>query len=234
MSLLTIVQEASGLIGVPEPVSVASSSDVLTRRLFRLANQAGRELARWHDWQNLITLRQYTTIAQQEQTGAIPADDYGRMVYNPEIWDTSANQRLTGPTPQRYRQILRNGVAIAGPGYWWLQENELNVLPIMAAGHEITFEYVSKRWARTSTGTPKEAFTADSDAAAVPEELVVLEIIWRFQQSQGLAQYAESLKTCEMEKERVASSDRASGRIRTESLADMPAGHQMYYGHVIS
>ncbi len=59
---------------------------------------------------------------------------------------------------------------------------------------------------------------ADTDTTVVPvfEELLVLEIIWRFRQSRGFAQYAEDMATCEREKERAASSDRGTGRIRTE------------------
>ncbi|WP_125461816.1 MULTISPECIES: hypothetical protein [Rhodomicrobium] len=217
MTLLSIVREAAVALGLPEPSAVASSNDLAVKKLLVFANQAGRQLARYHDWQNLIVEQQFTTLAQQEQTNALPPADYDRLVYNPEIWDRSSNLRLFGPVPQRYWQRALAGIATGTPGYWRIIGNQLNVLPVMAAGHNLAFEYISKRWAQSAGGTRQDSFMADTDTALVPEHLIALEIIWRFRQSRGFAQYAEDMSTAEREKEKAAAADRGTGRIRTES-----------------
>jgi len=216
MSLLTIVQDAAVLLGLQQPTAVIASTDLATKKLLKLANQAGRELSRYHDWQALIVEQAYTSIATEEQTNALPSTDYGRMVYNPEIWDRTSNIRIVGPTPQRYWALLKTGVAGGLSGYWRIIGNELRILPVMSAGHTLGFEYISKRWAESGAGVRQETFLNDSDTALVPEDLITLEIIWRFRQSRGFAQYAEDLSTCEREKEKAAAADRGTGRIRTE------------------
>ncbi len=140
------------------------------------------------------------------------------MVYNPEIWDRTSNLRIAGPTPQRYWALLKSGVTTGGvSGYWRILGNQLHVLPVMTAGHTLGFEYITKRWAESASGDPQESFMADTDTAKVSEDLITLEIIWRFRHSRGFAQYAEDLSTCEREKEKAASADRGTGRIRPES-----------------
>jgi hypothetical protein len=220
MTLLSIVQDAAVILGLPEPSAVVSSTDLATKKLLKYANQGGKELAKYHDWQALIIEKTFTTLATEEQTNALPPADYGRMVYNPEIWDRTSNLRLTGPTPQRYWALLKTNISVGGvTGYWRILGNQLRVLPAMTAGHTLGFEYISKRWAQSSGGSRQESFMADTDTALISEDLITLEVIWRFRQSRGFAQYAEDLSTCEREKEKAAAADRGTGRIRPESSA---------------
>lgn len=216
MTLLSIVADAAVSLGLPEPSAVTSSTDLATKKLYRFANQAGKQLVRYHEWQALIVEQEFTTLAQEEQTNALPPVDYGRMVARPEVWDRTSNLRLFGPTPQRYWQLMKSGFASGTPGYWRILGNQMHIFPALEAGHELAFEYVSKRWVNSASGDPQEEFMADTDVSLLSEEILTLEIIWRFRQSRGFAQYAEDLATCEREKEKIAAADRALGRIRTE------------------
>lgn len=217
MTLLSIIQDAAVTLGLPEPSAVASSADLATKKLLRMANQAGRQLMKYHDWQNLIVEQSFTTLATQEQTNALPPNDYDRLVYNPEVWDRTSNLRLAGPVPQRYWQRILANTSTGSPGYWRILGNQLNVLPALTAGHTLAFEYISKRWANNASGDSQDSFMADTDVSLIPEDLIVLEVIWRFRQSRGFGQYAEDMSTCEREKEKAAAADRGTGRIRTES-----------------
>lgn len=217
MSLLTIVQDAAVILGLTQPTAVVLSPDLATKKLLRFANQGGKALTKYHDWQTLIVEQTFISLATEEQTNALPPADYGRMIYNPEIWDRTSHIRLVGPTQQRYWALLKSGIAGGLSGYWRILGNQLRILPVMSAGHTLGFEYISKRWAQSSGGTRQEAFLADTDTALVPEDLITLEIIWRFRHSRGFAQYAEDLSTCEREKETAAAADRGTGRIRPES-----------------
>ncbi len=220
MSLLSICQEAASQLGLRQPSTIVGSTDITAQILFRFANQAGKELMRYHDWQNLIEEVTFTSLATQEQTGALPSADYDRMVYNAEVWDRTNDIRFAGPAPQRLWQRIKVSSISGITGCWRIIGNELNILPVQSAGNTIAFEYISKRWAASSGGTPQSSFMADTDEARISEDLLVLEMVWRFRQSRGFAQYAEDLSTCEREKEKAAARDRGTGRIRVETNAD--------------
>jgi hypothetical protein len=223
MTLLTICQEAASELGLRQPDVISGSTDLTAQILFRLANQVGKHLMGYHDWQALIVEQSWTSLATQEQTDALPPADYDRLIYNPEFWNATSNQRFVGPTPQRYWRQLSNGVITAGaPGYWRLIGNQLHILPVMTAGQTIEFEYISKRWARSGDGDEQSAFMADTDTTLLDEELFVLEMVWRFRKSRGFGQYAEDLETAEREKELRASRDRGTGRIRPSGGRDGP------------
>jgi hypothetical protein len=217
MTLLSIVADASVILGLPEPSAVASSTDPATKKLMRFANQAGKELMRYHDWQALIVEQEFAALATEEQTNAIPPVDYDRLVYNPVVWDRSAHLQLAGPTPQRYWSLIKSGIGSGVSGYWRLIGGQMHVLPVMTAGNTLAFEYISKRWARSAGGDPQREFLADTDTSLVSEDLLILELVWRFRHSRGFAQYAEDMSTCEREKEKAAAADRGTGRIRPES-----------------
>ena len=236
MSLITICQDTASALGLRQPATIAGSSDLTAQILFRLANEAGRHLKGYHDWQNLIVQKTFTSLATQEQTNALPstgAAQYDRMVYNAEVWNRTSNQRFWGPMPQRYWERLASGLVTAGaPGYWRIIGNQLNILPVMTAGQTIAFEYITKNWCQSSGGTGQTAFAADTDTAKIDEELFVLEMVWRFRKSRGFAQYAEDMETCEREKEKAAARDRGTGRIRPESNWSGGPPSPFFGGHI--
>lgn len=215
MTLLSIVQGAAEALSLPEPDAVVTSNDRSIRKLLRFANQAGKQLARYHDWQDLIVEQEFPALDQRIQTNALPPIDYDRMLYRPVIWDRSENRKLIGPTDQKTWARLQTGVGLGGTGYWRILGSQLHIIPSPAPGNSICFEYISKRWVLSQFGENGEIFTDDTDTCRVPafEDLLELELIWRFQQSSGFAEYAENMKTCEKEKELAAAADRGSGEV---------------------
>lgn len=217
MSLISICQDAASELGLRQPATIVGSTDLTAQILYRLANASGKQLARYHDWQALTVEQTFTTLAQTEQTDALDPDDFDRMIYNAEVWNRSTDTRFTGPTPQRVWQRLQTGIGISGATGWWrIKNSQLNVYPAPSAGETLAFEYISKRWARSSGGTEQEKFLADTDTTVLDEDLITLEMIWRFRQSRGFPQYAEDMATCEREKEKAAARDRGTGRVRPE------------------
>lgn len=221
MALLDIVRKVAPRLGLRRPSAVVNSTDLTSQTLHELLNEEGDELARYHDWQNLIVSQTYTTVAQVEQTGALPAD-YDRLAYNVEIWNRSLNQRYVGPTPQRVRQELQSGITGGVSGWWWIQGNELQIYPAPTAGQTIAFEYISKNWCRSAAAVGQSEWLADTDVAVIPERLFELGLRWRFQQLKGLATYAESMSTYERVKEKAAARDRGTGRIRPSRTDGFP------------
>lgn len=220
-NLLDIIRKVTPRLGLKRPSAIVGATDLTSQMLLEFANQEGDELSRYHDWQNLIVEQTYTTVAQVEQTGALDSDDYDRLPFNVEIWNRSSDQRYTGPTPQRIRQLLKSSGVTAGvAGWWWIQGNELQIYPAPTAGQTIAFEYITKNWCESVGGTAQSEWLADTDVPRIPARLLELGLIWRFQQSRGLATYAESMSTYEREKEKAASRDRGSGRMSSAGAHD--------------
>ena len=216
MSLLTIIQKVAPRIGLRKPQAVVGSTDLTTQTLWELANEEGDELARFHAWQALNVEKTFTTLAQVEQTNALPSDDYDRLARNVEIWNRTLNLRYTGPTPQRVWQQLQQGTSGGVVGFWRILNGELCIYPAPTAGQTLGFEYISKNWCASNTGTPQSEFMADTDVALLPERIMILGLRWRWKASKGFA-YAEDMETYEREKEKAAANDRGSGRIRSDN-----------------
>lgn len=213
MALLDIAQRAASRLGLRQPQAVVGSQDLTAQLLLEFANQEGEELARYHDWQALTVQKTFTTLAQVVQTNALPADDYDRLVYSPQIWNRSLNLQYRGPTNSAKWQQLQSGVGAGIAGWWRIVGGELNIYPAPTAGQTLAFDYVSKNWCEDSSGTAQDLYMADTDVALVPERLILLGMVWRYRHSRGFAQYAEDMATAEREKEKAASRDRGSGRI---------------------
>lgn len=231
-TLLDICQKVAPRLGLRRPTAIVGVTDLTSQLLLEFANEEGEELSRYHEWQKLIVQKSYTSIAQVEQTNALPSDDYDRLTRNVEIWNRTTNQRYVGPTPQRARQRLQSGIVGGVPGWWWILGDELNIYPAPTAGQTIAFEYVSKNWCVSAAAAAQSEFLADTDEPVLPRNLFILGIRWRFQQSRGLATYAESLSTYERMKERVATNDRGTGVIRPQSRTDNLPDYPTWNGTV--
>lgn len=223
MALLDMVQNAAAQLGLRQPQAVVGSTDLTTQILLRFAQQEGKELARYHDWQNLIVQRTFTSLNQVIQTGAIPAD-YDRLMYNVEIWNRSTNQRYSGPTPQRDWAQMMAGFVGGIPGFWRLIGNQLNLFAAPDAGQTIAFEYITKNWCQSNAAVGQALWKADTDVALLSEDLMTLGMIWRYRASRGFPQYAEDMSTYEREKEKAASRDRGTGRIHGANNGGWPPG----------
>lgn len=199
MSLLTLIQDASKMIGLSSPTAVVSSADQRVLELLVMANVSGEDLSTRYDWQELTRTASWSstgTIAQGTITSATIASDFGRFV-DDTFWDRSTRIPIGGPaTSQEWQSDLSS--AIVSPPYKFIvQNNVLYVGPTpIAAGNTLVFNYITKNWCASSAGTAQSAFAADDDVTLIPEKLFKLDLIWRWKSSKGLA-YAEDLENAE-------------------------------------
>lgn len=221
MALINIIQDAASQLGLRQPSVVVGSTDRTARTLLRFANQEGKSLAKYHDWQALIVSASHTSLATSVQTGAL-GTDYDRLIRNPEFWNTSLNQKYLGPTPSTTWLRLQQGITGGVTGWWRIMRGDLYIYPAPTAGQTISFEYITKNWCESSGGTGQSEFMADTDVALLDEELITLGVIWRYRHSRGFAQYAEDMVNYEREKELAAGRDRGTGRITPTSSNDGP------------
>ena len=73
--------------------------------MLRLLNQAGRSLARDHDWSSIVVVRNFTGLPQQAQTGEPPAA-FDRFVSGGQIFDVDRKLPLSGSIDQSRFQWL--------------------------------------------------------------------------------------------------------------------------------
>lgn len=115
-------------------------------------------------------------------------DDFDRFI-NRTHWDRTNRWELLGPTSPQFWQWYNSGVVTVGPRRHYRQigvpNQNFRLWPppsVLDSPFQIVFEYVSKNWAVSSSGTPKASFTADDDEPYIDERAFVLGTKWRYLQ----------------------------------------------------
>lgn len=219
MTVLNVIQDAARLIGVPVPTSIIGNNDVTTNQLRQLFTTGGTVLSRrkgpaggsWTVMQNLF---QITTVADQEEYD-LPAD-FDNFI-NDTAWNRDTYWRMRGPlTPQRWQEI-RSGLILTPqirPG-WRLRKSRTAykktcfIDPIPGDIYNLVIEYNSNAWIADAAGTNPRAngkFEADDDVVLLEENLMVLDLVWRFKRQKGFA-YAVDLAEFEREADRAIADD---------------------------
>ncbi len=199
MSLLTIVQDARERIMQYAPTLVVSeANDTAVIAMKALATQSGRDLVRRHEWTFLIKEQTFTALAQEVQTSMLPSD-YDRFV--DETWfNRSKTRRILGPlSPQEWqrRKTLQTSPVFES---FRLRGSDILMIPTPEAGDTIAFEYISNLWvdSNPTDGTGDATrFGNDGDAPLFSEELMSLDITWRYLAAQGF-DYSEPFRSFEM------------------------------------
>lgn len=197
MSLLSIVRNASLRLGLVPPASVVGNPDETATRLHALANQAGQELVRRHDWQVLTKEKAFTTVAAETQTDAIPTD-FDRFV-DGTAFNRDAKRRLNGPLSAQEWQVQKSLTISILLDAFRVRGNSFLMIPNPTAGETVAYEYVSKYWVDDDADGVGEAtsFVTDTDTALLDEETITADCIWRYQQSAGLG-YAETFRIAQI------------------------------------
>jgi hypothetical protein len=116
--------------------------------------------------------------------------DYLGMVDQTE-WDRTNRWQLLGPLEAQEWQVLRSGIAPVGPRFRFrLWGGKIYIDPPPQRISTIAFEYVAKSWVVSAIGVYQSDWLLDTDTSLIDEDLLELELIWRFKQQKGL-EYAE-------------------------------------------
>ena len=208
MSLLSLVQQVTARLSLPTPASVVNSVDPNVLLLFGLANEEGVELASTFDWQALTEECTFVTLNQEVQTSGLPSD-LDRVIPNTS-WNRTTNRPLIGPiSPQAWQRLMAFPSISLPDIAFRTRGSQFLTYPSPPGGQTIAFEYVSINWTESEAGSPMPAYTADTDAAMLPETLMALGVRWRFLKSKGL-DYAEDFRTYEEQKARAQARDGGS------------------------
>jgi hypothetical protein len=198
MSLLSIIAGACGQLNLVTPSSVVGATDQQTLQLLALARQGGKELARRFDWQVLTNEATFTTAAAEQQTTLSSVVSNFARVIDGTMWNRTQSRRVHGPlTAQEWQRRKAAAAQVGVELCFRIRGDALLFNPAPPAGDTIAFEYVSNQWCRSAAGTPQRDWAADSDAALIDEEILRLDLVWRFLKAKGL-DYAEEFRTYEM------------------------------------
>jgi hypothetical protein len=223
VSLLTVIQDAADLLGLPRPGAVVSSTSTQVRQLLAHANIEGGELARRHQWQALTLEATWTSTAAEDQ-GALTtlAPGFVRAISD-TVWNRSDLHPVPGPlTPQIWQSLKASG--ITGPYFRFrIRAGRLLLIPAPAAGESLAFEYLSNNWCQSSAGTGQTRWNADDDTGVLDENLMTQGIVWRFKKSKGL-DYVQEFQDYELAVSQAIMADGARGTISLDNCPDMVPG----------
>jgi len=187
MTLLTICQDAAAEIGVPEPSSVVNNTDANAALLYRLADRAGRDLMKEHDWQVLTKESSFTTVATESQ-GALTtiAPDFDRMIGD-TLYNRTQKWQVGGPRTSADWQAEQGLASSSIRDTFRIRGGEIIMSPVPTAGESVYFEYVGNQWCQSSAEVGKTAFTLDDDTGVLDEDLIRLGVVWRFLSAKGFS-----------------------------------------------
>ena len=186
-NFLQIIQNAADEIGIVQPATGIGSGSVETMKLVRYADKVGNALMKSFHWQILTKEKTFTSVATETQTSTILEADFDRFV--PEtFWDRTGEFLMTGPiTPKEWQNLKATGYSNSGARKFRLRGDSILIIPVPTAGLSYAYEYISNKWVDIpATGTPKVAFTIDTDVPLLNSELLTLGIVYEYLDGDGL------------------------------------------------
>lgn len=199
MTLLTAIQAVCQhpSVGQPLPGAVVGSSDLMMQEMQALVLQEANELRLRHDWSGLKTPAAFTLGALgtfNVISANLPAD-FRRLVEDSNLFSVELRRPCLGPQPSSaWLEMTRTFGPVASV-FWRRLGLTLEFLGA-APGWTIAYEYVSSYPWANAAGVAKPAPTLDTDTLRVPEELVILGVIWRLRAAKGL-DYTQEMATYE-------------------------------------
>jgi hypothetical protein len=185
MTLLSMIRSASRIVINQTPSVVATATDATTLLLLELAQEEGKQLARYGDWRALRAEKTFTTVAAETQTDTpIPTDWAGFI--DDTFWNRSRRMRMYGPATPEEWQRWTAGSTFPVTGTFYLRGTSLLIQPTPTAGDTVAYEYRSSNWCQSAGGTGQTAWAADTDTGLLDERLMGLGVIWRYRQNRGL------------------------------------------------
>lgn len=150
MTILSSIQLVCNEIGIAEPTSVISTSDVNVKKLLALTYRVGDDMLDMFQWSELTKEYQFA-LSSGENTYALP-QDFNGFVFRTQ-WDVNNRWELLGPLTPAEWQLQEKGIVPPGPRRMYRVKGHTNaqfsILPEPGAsdnGAVLSYEYQSKVW----------------------------------------------------------------------------------------
>jgi hypothetical protein len=198
VSLLTACQAVVKETGIGDsPATIISNTDPAAVQLNALAERCAKRIAKMN-WQRMIREQTITTVASTEEY-ALPSD-WARYI-GETAWDSTSYWQMRGAiTPQAW-QALKRGIVtlVTARKQFRLRGNKVLVIPTPSAVETLIIEYVRNTpWVAVDGTTYRAAATVDTDTTVFPENLLELDLKWRYKHAKGL-DYTEDFNEAERE-----------------------------------
>lgn len=185
MSFLTAAQSASIRLIGRKPATFFSSTNQFEQEICDLANEVAQDCVASQDWQALTKV--YDIVGDGVTTNFPFPADFDQQTLNSDIQNLQdwawGYEHITDINDFIFRRA--RGFQ-PFPGAWIIYGDEFQFTPAPAVGNSASFPYISRFYAKDSGGTPKEAFTADTDTFILSERMLTLGLIWRWREMKKL------------------------------------------------
>jgi len=231
MQLLDIVQRVWKRLPLNNiPGTVVGNTDPQVSQMLEIVQMVGEDLMSRHEWQILYRVQQFTTVSSPFSF-PIP-EDWNRYRQDASVWSSASYLvPLDGPCSDDVWHLLLSTPGIRFPGYWRLADQNIDVIGSPNGG-DISFNYSSSHYVIGTDLVRKAFFTADTDSPLFPDILIRLGCIWQWKQSKGL-DYAEDMRTFELQLERSIAADRATKPVTTRRYLTPDSPPYTWPGQVV-
>lgn len=197
-TLLSTITTVCERLGQPVPATVMGNTDKQVVQMRALLEEGLDALSDRAAWERLVNQATHTTLATEDQ-GAIAticANGF-RYIINDTFWDRDSKLPVCGSVSPQDWQLIK-AMVVNGPRYQFrLRGGNLLVNPVPTAGLNWACEYVSENTILAADLTTyKKRFTADTDTILLPDQVVQLDLRWRWKKEKGLP-YAEDFNAVE-------------------------------------
>lgn len=177
MSIIDVINSVCDVVNLDQFGSVYGSGDPQAASMLEMAKIGGEEIAGRFDWKCL------EKVSPIEQIPSPLPEDYDRMIDGGAVMSAIGDFYRPVKNPSQWTVIKRVGSVTP---FFYLNGQRIEFSPAAdAVGGTLT--YITKNWIIGSDGKGKTDWSSDDDKVAFPEDLMVLDLIWRWKRQKGLA-----------------------------------------------
>ena len=191
--------------GFPNPSTLVGNGNQDAVTVLALAKRSAKRLAEEYPWA-VLTKEHEFVLVKDKPSYELP-DDFSRFI-NGTMWDRVESRPMDYVGPQIWQEYKSGLVKTAIYKRWRIKgvegAKELFVDPTPSAtqcSYEcrdgtkvrigVAFEYLSSHFAAAANGDTKADFTVDTDTFLLPDDLLELDLKWRWLNSLGQTYFEE-------------------------------------------
>lgn len=230
MTILSVVREACGVIGLDPPDVLYSSTVREHIELRSIVQSLTEQIVQGHDWRALCTVATVTGDGSTESFD-LPLD-YNRMLKKARVWSSSLETSFSAilDLDQWLELDIQSFDFVVNA--WTIYADQIHIKPALASGVTAKYFYVSDAVVKPATGANKASFTYDTDTFRIDDALLKYGLIWRWKEYKGLP-YEEALADYETHKARLITAD-AGSKMLTVGRPRLPSDVSIAYPRAIA
>lgn len=180
LTLLQILDEVSLLSGVDTNTEYVENTTDAVRGMVSLANQSAGVLS-LYPWQGLRA--RYSFDMTTDTSYSLPTD-YRAFVPD-SMYVDGQSWKVDFPTDTGEWSYLQSGSISAGAQYRMRLLGDHILINDPTSGDTVSFEYLSKYPILDTDLVAKQRFTVDTDTWRLNDQLIIMDILWRYKKLVG-------------------------------------------------